>query len=359
MSATNRRVKQLRDKLAEDSLDGILLTNMPNVRYLSGFTGSSGSCLIYSDKAFFISDGRYLTQSKKQVKEMEIIIGSGRHENIIQKNDLIKNSMSLGIEGEYLTVNQMNRLGELFPSVDWEPTFRYVEEIAAVKDESELRAIKTAVEITDEVFDQIVPELRVGAVEREIAAKISYAYKLLGAHKDSFEPIVASGAKSALPHAVPGDKIFEDGDFVVLDFGAQYDGYHADMTRTVVIGHATDQHREIYDIVKEAQQKGCNTAKAGMSCKDLDSMVRNYISEKGFGDNFVHGTGHGLGLDVHTMPWLSQESKDTLLENYVITIEPGIYIPDFGGVRIEDDVVIKKDDCDVLNKSTKELLILS
>ena len=347
MSTTSRRVQQLRDKLAEDSLDGILITNIPNVRYLSGFTGSSGSCLIYSDKAFFISDGRYLTQSKKQVKEMEIVIGSGRHENIIQKNDLIKKRMSLGIEGE------------IFPSIDWEPTFRYVEEIAAVKDVSELRAIKTAVEITDEVFDQIVPELRVGAVEREIAAKISYAYKLLGAHKDSFEPIVASGAKSALPHAVPGDKVFEEGDFVVLDFGAQYDGYHADMTRTVVIGHATDRHIEIYDIVKEAQQKGCNTAKVNMSCKELDFVVRNHISQKGFGDNFVHGTGHGLGLDVHTMPWLSQESKDTLLENYVITIEPGIYIPDFGGVRIEDDVVIKKDGCEVLNKSPRELLILS
>jgi Xaa-Pro aminopeptidase len=234
-----------------------------------------------------------------------------------------------------------------------------VEEIAAVKDKSELRAIRAAVDITDEVFDQLIPELRIGSVERKVAAKISFAYKILGADGDSYDPIVASGPNSALPHAVPSDREFQDGDFVVMDFGALYQGYHADMTRTVAIGSVTDRHREIYSVVQEAQKRGCEAASAGMSCRELDAVTRDYITEQGYGDYYVHGTGHGLGLEVHTMPRLSQISDDTLLENYVITIEPGIYIPEFGGVRIEDDVIIQNDGCEILNRSTKDLLVLS
>ena len=359
MSLIPKRVEKLQERLANESLGGMLVTNLTNVRYLSGFTGSAGSCLILDQKSYFISDGRYLTQSKEQVQDMEIIIDTGSHLQIIKDNDLISNGTTLGFEADFLSVNQMNKLRELFPDTQWEATSRFVEEIAAVKDKSELRAIRAAVDITDEVFDQLIPELRIGSVERKVAAKISFAYKILGADGDSYDPIVASGPNSALPHAVPSDREFQDGDFVVMDFGALYQGYHADMTRTVAIGSVTDRHREIYSVVQEAQKRGCEAAHAGMTCRELDAVTRDYITEQGYGDYYVHGTGHGLGLEVHTMPRLSQISDDTLLENYVITIEPGIYIPEFGGVRIEDDVIIQNDGCEILNRSTKDLLVLS
>ena len=359
MSLIPKRVEKLQERLAKESLGGMLVTNLTNVRYLSGFTGSAASCLILDQKSYFISDGRYLTQSKEQVQDMEIIIDTGSHLQIIKDNNLISNGTTLGFEADFLPVNQMNKLRELFPDTQWEVTSRFVEEIAAVKDKSELRAIRAAVDITDEVFDQLIPELRQGSIEREVAAKISFAYKILGADGDSYDPIVASGPNSALPHAVPSDREFQDGDFVVMDFGALYQGYHADMTRTVAIGSVTDRHREIYSVVQEAQKRGCEAASAGMSCRELDAVTRDYITEQGYGDYYVHGTGHGLGLEVHTMPRLSQISDDTLLENYVITIEPGIYIPEFGGVRIEDDVIIQNDGCEILNRSTKDLLVLS
>ncbi len=359
MSLIPKRVEKLQERLANESLGGMLVTNLTNVRYLSGFTGSAGSCLILDQKSYFISDGRYLTQSKEQVQDMEIIIDTGSHLQIIKDNDLISNGTTLGFEADFLSVNQMNKLRELFPDTQWEATSRFVEEIAAVKDKSELRAIRAAVDITDEVFDQLIPELRIGSVERKVAAKISFAYKILGADGDSYDPIVASGPNSALPHAVPSDREFQDGDFVVMDFGALYQGYHADMTRTVAIGSVTDRHREIYSVVQEAQKRGCEAAHAGMTCRELDAVTRDHITEQGYGDYYVHGTGHGLGLEVHTMPRLSQISDDTLLENYVVTIEPGIYIPEFGGVRIEDDVIIQNDGCEILNRSTKDLLVLS
>lgn len=357
MSLIEQRLEKLKERLVKESLDGMLVTNLTNVHYLSGFTGSAGTCLILPDKNYFISDGRYLTQSKEQVKGMDIVIDVDPHLEIIKKKTLLKNGLKLGIEADSLPVSQMEKLKEFFPSCKWESTTRFVEEIAAVKDKGEIRAIRTAVEITDQVFEQIVPEIREGITEKEIAAKISYAILMMGGDGDAFSPIVAGGPNSALPHAMSGDRKFRSGDFIVLDFGARYRGYHADMTRTVVVKEASDRHKEIYDIVLEAQRRGIAAAKDGVSCKEVDSACRNYIAENGYGDFFVHGTGHGLGLEIHTMPKLSQTSKDVVLENYVITIEPGIYIPEFGGVRIEDDVLVKRDGYEIFNQTPKELIV--
>jgi len=358
MSWFEQRVDRLRERLIKDSLDGLLVSNLTNVHYLSGFTGSAGTCIILLEKAYFISDGRYLLQSKDQVKGMEIFIDSKPHVEIYRENNLIPNGATIGFEANYLVISQMEQLKELFPRSKWKSTTRWVEDISAVKDLSELRTIRTAVEITDRTFDQILPEIRPGVTEREIASKISYTHRMFGADGDAFEPIVAAGPNSALPHAVPSDREFQEGDFVIIDFGAKYGGYCADMTRTVVVGHATDKQKEMYEVIKKAQQQGCDMAKAGIMCKELDSVTRNTITEKGYGDYFVHNTGHGLGMEVHEMPRLSPLSNDTILENYVVTIEPGIYISQLGGVRIEDDVVIQKDGCEILNSSTRELLVL-
>ena len=358
MSWIEQRIDKVRETLAKESLDGLLVSNIFNVHYLSGFTGSAGMCVILLDRAYFISDGRYRLQSKDQVKGMEILIDTEPHPKIIQKNHLIPDGVSIGFEADFLVVSQMEQLKELLPGARWEPTIRVVEEISAVKDPSELRAIQMAVEITDRTYDQVLPEIRPGVTEREIAGRISYTHRMFGAEGDAFEPIVAGGPNSAFPHAVPSDREFRDGDFVVLDFGAKYGGYCADMTRTVVVGHVSERQREMYDVVFNAQRKGCETARAGMKCKELDSITRDLITESGYGENFVHNTGHGLGMEIHAIPRLSQLSNDVLVENNVVTIEPGIYLSQLGGVRIEDDIIIKKNGCEILNQSTRELLIL-
>ena len=228
-----------------------------------------------------------------------------------------------------------------------------------MKDQHEINSLQTAIEITDQVFTEIIPELKVGAIEKQIAAKISYLFKMHGADGDSYDPIIGSGYLGALPHATPSDKRFENGDFVVMDFGALYNGYHADMTRTIVVGSATDKHKEIYNIVLESQLAGIKSARAGMTGKELDAVCRKVIDDAGYGDKFIHSTGHGLGLEVHTYPRISSYNTNPLLENYVITIEPGIYLEGWGGVRIEDDCLIQKDGCISMNKSTKEMLILN
>jgi len=359
LSFNAARVENLRHRLAEERLAGIYVTNLTNVRYLSGFTGSAGSCFISEQEAVFISDGRYDTQSRQQVQEMEILISNDPHIKVLASKDMIAKGQRIALEGDEMSMNKGDKISNTIPECEWVATSQIVEKIAMVKDESEIRATQTAVEIADAVFEQIVPEIRLGATEKEIATKIPYACKILGAQAEAFEPIVASGANSALPHARPTDKEIESGDFLVLDFGAKCDGYHSDMTRTVVVGKASEKHRELYETVLEAQRRGCETATDGIACRTVDSACRDYIEEKGYGRYFNHGTGHGLGLEIHTNPRFSQLDNESVFENYLMTIEPGIYIPEFGGVRIEDDVIIRKDGCEILNKSSKELMELT
>ena len=357
MSYKNR-INKLKNILAEKKLAGLYVTNITNVRYLTGFTGSAGSVLIINNEQHFFTDGRYIDQSKNQVKDCIIHIVGSAHYKEIEKENLIPHNLQVGFESDYVSVNLFTVLKQSIPYVMWEKTSGIIEKIAAVKDLDEIESLKTAIEITDVVFDEIIPDLKAGAKERDIAAKISYLFKINGAEGDSYEPIIASGHLGALPHASPSEKEFEKKDFVVMDFGALYNGYHADMTRTVVIGEATEKHNEIYNIVLESQLAGINAAKAGLTGEELDSVCRKVIQDAGYGDKFIHSTGHGIGLEVHTYPRISSFNKKPLLENYVVTIEPGIYLSGWGGVRIEDDCWIQKDSSIPLNRSTKELLVL-
>ena len=353
------RLSNLHKKMEQHNLDTMYITNLTNIRYLTGFTGSSGSVLVLPNRQVFITDGRYIEQSKNQVKEYEIIITNENHLLTIKKEKLLDKMCTLAFEGQHVSYSQYESIARSFPGINLLKTEMIVEYLAAVKDAEEIDALKTAVEITDQVFLDIIPDLKVGAIETEISAKISFLFKKYGADGDAYDPIIASGLYAALPHARPSKKKFENEDFVVMDFGALYNGYHADMTRTVVIGSATEKHKEIYQIVLDSQLAGIASAKAGMTGKDLDSVCRNVIQDRGYGDHFIHSTGHGLGLEIHTYPRISQFNEKPLLENYVITIEPGIYIANWGGVRIEDDCLIKKDGCTPFNSSTKELLVLS
>ena len=352
------RINKVKNILSKNKLEGLYITNITNVRYLTGFTGSAGSVLIINNEQHFFTDGRYIEQSKSQVKDCIIHIVGSAHYKEIEKRNLIKDNLRVGFESDYVSVNLFSALSQSMPNVNWEKTSGIIEKIAAVKDLTEIESLKTAIEITDVVFDKIIPELKAGAKEKDIAAKISYLFKINGAEGDSYEPIIASGHLGALPHARPSEKEFEKGDFVVMDFGALYNGYHADMTRTIVIGEATEKHNEIYNIVLESQLAGINAAQAGITGEELDSVCRKVIQNAGYGDKFIHSTGHGIGLEVHTHPRISSFNKKPLLENYVVTIEPGIYLAGWGGVRIEDDCWIKKDHCTPLNRSTKELLVL-
>ena len=358
MNNYNKRILLVKEQLNANQLNGIYINNLTNVRYLTGFTGSAGSVLILEESQYFFSDTRYDEQSKEQIKNCQVHMIKAGYEQTIKDLNILKNGMKIGFESEHTSFDSYNKLKNIISNVDWQPTKQIVEHIAAVKDEMEIASLQSAIDVTDEVFKQIIPELKIGAIEKEIAAKISYLFKMNGAEGDSYEPIIASGFLGALPHARPSNKSFENGDFVVMDFGALYEGYHADMTRTVVIGEATDRHKEIYNIVLESQLAGIKSAKAGISGREVDKACRDIINNAGYGKEFCHSTGHGIGLEVHTYPRLSALNTKPLLENYVVTIEPGIYIPGWGGVRIEDDCLIQKDACLPLNHSTKEMLVL-
>ena len=357
-SIYTKRQDKLKSILGMKGLDGILITNLTNIRYICGFTGSAASCLITPVGQYFISDGRYIEQSKEQVKGFECYLDMITHLEQIKKENLTNPGLKIAFEGQHVTYSLYKQMKNLFPDTNWIDTSMILEDLASVKDNYEIDCIKTAVEVTDRVYEEILDMLRPGFNEKQVANKMVSKYRNY-AEGEAYSPIVAGGPNGALPHAVPTDREFQNGDFIVIDAAAKYGGYHADMTRTPLIGKATQKHSEIYQIVKEAQERGCNKAKAGVACKDVDAATRDYISQMGYGDHYTHGTGHGLGLEIHTSPRFSPLSDQVLSENNVMTIEPGIYLAGWGGVRIEDDVVIKSDGCEILNKTTKDLVELN
>ena len=357
-SIYSKRQQDLRKVLDERGFDGMLITNLTNIRYISGFTGSAASCLITPEGQYFITDGRYIEQSKAQVKGFERFIDMNSHLSQIKDNNLNPNGFKLAFEGDHMSYALYENMTSMFPNTKWENSSMILEDLASVKDNHELECIRTAVEVTDKVYEEILHMLRPGFTEKQVANTMVFKYREY-AEGEAYSPIVATGPNGALPHAIPTDREFENGDFIVIDAAAKYGGYHADMTRTPVIGEATEKHKEVYSIVKEAQQRGCDIAKAGVPCKEVDAATREYIGEMGYGEYYTHGTGHGLGLEIHTSPRFSPQSEQVLEVNNVMTIEPGIYLAGWGGVRIEDDVIIGKDDCEILNQTTKDLVVLN
>ena len=353
-----KRQEKLKNIIHKKGLEGILLTNLTSIKYICGFTGSAASCLITPEGQYFLSDGRYIEQSKEQVKGFKCYLDMSSHLEQI-KNEKLKNpGLKIAFEGQHVSYSLYRQMKNLFPKTKWIDTSMILEDLAAVKDIHEIACIKTAVEVTDKVYEEILDMLCPGYTEKEVANRMVSKYREY-AEGEAYSPIVAAGPNGALPHAIPTDREFEKGDFIVIDAAAKYGGYHADMTRTPVIGKASDKHSEIYQIVKEAQERGCRTAKAGVPCREVDAATREYITQMGYGEFYTHGTGHGLGLEIHTSPRFSPQSDQILSENNVMTIEPGIYLAGWGGVRIEDDVIIKKDSCEILNKTTKDLVELN
>lgn len=351
------RLSKIQAVLKEEGMDAILVTSPYNLRYVSNFTGTTGMALITQDQGFFITDFRYTKQAADQAKGFEVVRNNGPIFDEVKKLVESKEITQLGFEDAYVSFRSYDELESML-DCDLIPSSGIIEEFREIKDESEIAIIKKACEIADAGFKYILDFIKPGISEIEIANKLDFHMRELGATGVSFETIVASGYRSAMPHGVASDKLIEQGDFVTLDFGCYYNGYVSDMTRTVSVGEPLPQLKEIYDIVLEAQLKVLEEAKAGMTGIEVDSVARDLISSYGYGDYFGHSNGHGIGLEIHEGPNTSQKASKKLVPGNVITNEPGIYLDGIGGVRIEDDLIITETGNKILTHSTKELIIL-
>jgi Xaa-Pro aminopeptidase len=352
------RIDRLRGHFKEHEIDGMLITSASNRRYISNFTGSAGIVLISQTSAKLITDFRYIDQANEQAKDYEIV----RHQaSIVEeaaKQAAAMGITKLGFEQDHLTYSVF-RTYESKLEATMIPISGLVEQLRLIKDTAELTILKEAAALADETFSHIINYIHPGLTELDVSNELEFFMRKNGASSSSFDIIVASGVRSSLPHGVASDKVIEKGDFVTLDFGALYKGYCSDITRTLSVGEpSSEELKKIYQIVLSAQLRGLEGIKPGITGKDADALTRDYITENGYGDDFGHSTGHGIGLDVHEGPGLSVKSDTVLKPGMVVTVEPGIYISNLGGVRIEDDTVVTENGNEKLTRSTKELLII-
>jgi Xaa-Pro aminopeptidase len=351
------KIQRLRENFEKLHIEGMLITNPYNRRYVSGFTGTAGVVLISQTKAIFITDFRYTEQAEKQCPDFEIIKHTkALHEevsHIAKELGITK----LGFEQDVFTYSSFTSYNKAFAG-ELVPVSGLVEKLRLIKTTSEIKILKEAAKIADAAFDYIIGYIKPGLTELDVSNELEFFMRKQGATSSSFDTIVASGYRSALPHGVASEKIIEAGDFVTLDYGAYFNGYVSDITRTIAVGNPSDELKDIYNIVLEAQLRGMAGIKPGMTGKEADALTRNFIEEKGYGPNFGHSTGHGIGLEVHEGPALSSKSDTVLEPGMAVTVEPGIYVPGLGGVRIEDDTIITNEGNESLTHSTKELIIL-
>lgn len=349
-----------RDRLVaelDESLSAVLVTDLRNVRYLTGFTGSNGAVLLLADGRCWLStDGRYDTQSAAECPDVErLITRDGPAELLATAKSA--DAQSVGFEDKVITVAEHAELAE--SGLDLVGVGKLVVGLRMVKDSDELDLLRAACAATDEALALVLPRIRPGASEREVARWLDDAMRDATHEGPGFETIVASGANSAIPHHSPTERLVERGDLVKMDFGAKVDGYHADMTRTVVVGSApADWQEEIHQVVAAAQTAGRDALSDTGTGVEVDRAAREVVADAGYGDCFTHGLGHGVGLQIHEAPFLGSTSTDTLAAAVPVTVEPGIYLPGRGGVRIEDTVVVHHDRIEPLSTSTRELLVL-
>ncbi|MCG8341924.1 MAG: aminopeptidase P family protein [Chlorobiales bacterium] len=351
------RLEPLLKKMSRMDIDTFMVSDLHVIRWLTGFSGSNARVLLSPEKNLLFTDFRYGEQVKQEVDSMEsVIMQNGFSESFVEGGYL--QGKRLGIQAEQVTVHDAGKLEEKLEGVEIVPVNGFFDEFRAIKNDQEITWMKKAAAISEQVLEEILPLISPEVTEAEIAAEISYRQKRLGAERDSFDPVVASGARSALPHARPGTEQFRPGTLIVIDMGCVYKGYASDQTRTFAFGRVPEEARKIYEITRDAQQLGIDWARPGVSAKDLDSLVRDYIGKHGYAEYFGHGLGHGVGIEVHEKPRLGKTSEDHLLLHSVFTIEPGIYLPGKFGVRIEDTVVMGDHGVEPFQRFTKELIEL-
>jgi Xaa-Pro aminopeptidase len=357
---STKRIAALRKQLKAHNLDGAVITHADHVRYLCGYTGSNGLVAVDQKGARFITDFRYGDQARTQVKGAKIAVADTGDLVVYlgKMKDFNRENARFAFAPEQMTVAQRNRLQLALPDVLLVAADHLVAELGWVKESDEIKSIEQACHIADVALGRVLGLVQPGLRERELAAELEYQMTMMGSERPAFETIVASGPRSAMPHGLASSRRLKKGDFVTFDFGATVNGYVSDMTRTVVVGKATKRQKRMYDIVLRAQKAGVSKIKAGVKARTVDSACRRIITRAGFGKKFGHGTGHGIGFYIHVGPRLAQVSKDVLKINNVVTVEPGIYISGWGGVRIEDDVVVGRTGGRVLNRAEKKLLEL-
>ncbi len=352
------RLDAIRSVVRDHNADAILLTFLPDIRWACGFSGSNGILVVRPDVVHFVTDGRYFVQAHREVLGANVHVPGYQLLEHVQKEGLFGSARTVLIQSDHVTVAQLAELQELFPDIQFRGGVELLVEHVGRKDESEVRRIREAQSVTDAVFDHLLGVIRPGITEKEIASEIVYQHLQRGAEGMSFAPIVASGPNGALPHAHPSDRRIGNHELIVLDFGCFLNGYASDMTRTVAVGEPSSEARNVYQLVLEAQTRAIEAARAGMTSVELDSVARKVIEEGGYGNHFSHGLGHGLGLQIHEWPKVSYHVDHLLPESATVTIEPGVYIPEKFGVRIEDIIVLRADGCDNLTGARKDLVVL-
>src|SRR5690554_1127613 len=352
----NYKIEQLRIKIKEKKLDAFLVEDPTNVFYLSNFSGTTATLLITLNHQYVLVDYRYVLQAQKECTDYQVIVYNQSFSQFVEKlNELIfqNNVHRLGFDGNKVTFNRVNELKHHIESnilpVD-------LNDLRAIKTDQEIETLKQAIAIGDEVFTKVYPKIKPGIKESDVVAMMYQQLKAMNATNFSFDAIVASGLRSSMPHGVASSKVIQEDDIVTVDWGVVYNHYCSDCTRTFFMSKPTNEKLvDMYNVVLEANIKTIEAVKAGVSTKEIDAIARAVVAKYNYQDYFKHGTGHGLGIDIHEFPLLNPFTDVTLKENMVITIEPGIYIEGVGGVRIEDVVVVGKDGCEVLTKLNKEL----
>ncbi len=352
------RLENLRKKLEDKHIDGMLILKRENYIYLSGFTGSSAVLIITQNSAFLITDFRYTEQAAIEAPEFEII----QYDKSLMEtlNEIIKGEgiKRLGFEESYMTYEKYLEYSSKLNGVELVKTNSVVENLRMIKDEEEINIIKKAVDIADKTFSHILGFIKPGVAELDLSAEMEHHMRRLGAKGVSFETIIASGKRSSLPHGVASEKKLEIGDTITFDFGAVYNNYCSDMTRTVFLGKPEEEITKIYNIVLDSQLKAIEGAKSGLKGMEIDKIARDHIASSGYGDCFGHGLGHGVGLEIHEEPRLSRNVETKMENGMVVTVEPGIYIKGLKGVRIEDIIVISDNTPIILTSATKDIIII-
>jgi Xaa-Pro aminopeptidase len=355
------RLPRLQAALADAAVDALVVSKLANIRYLTGFTGSAAVLLVTRAGARFVTDGRYTQRAREEldaagaVAEIEIgITGAAQRDLLVQA---VAAGSRLGLEEHSVTWAQQIDYVAAFEGVDIVPAGELVEALRRVKDAGEVDRIRRACAIADDAFQSLLPMLAARPTERDFALALEFAMRERGASGNSFDPIIASGPNGSKPHHVPSDRVIERNELIVCDFGCIVEGYCSDMTRTVSVGDPGPDARHLYEVVLQSQQTGRDAVAADVACSEVDRASRDVIAEAGWADAFSHSTGHGVGLEIHEAPRVASSAGDTLLLNDVVTVEPGVYLPGIGGVRIEDTLVVGASGAEALTLTPKDLVL--
>jgi Xaa-Pro aminopeptidase len=350
------RISRIRQKFPDYKIDGLMFLNINNIRYLTGFTGSDAALIMSKNKAVLLVDGRYITQAKQEVVDIEILEYRNKIKGItsvVQELDL----RYIGFEADSIVVQIYNQLVRELPDEVLVPLADELKLLRAYKDEAEIFLMKKAAVISSAAISAVMAEIKPGLSEKDIALRLEIIARQSGADQVAFEPIVAFGENSALPHASPTDRKVRRGDFIIVDFGVKYQGYCSDETCTFVFQGLTEEQSNAYQLVQKAQAQAIAAVKEGVAVAEIDSCVRNIFGVQ-YEKYFTHGTGHGVGLEIHEAPRIASDIPDILNEQMVVTIEPGLYFPGQWGIRIEDTILVKKNSCEKLTKMDKGLIII-